>query len=68
MPKGVENPYKEGYLMATNMEKVPLLPTNVTKYMQVADPIALKVTKRIQLATQHYLMGVFSAESYQVLC
>ena len=66
IPKGIENPYKDGYLMASNMKTVPVLPTNITKYMQVVDAIALKVSKRIQLATQHYLMGVFSAESYQV--
>ena len=66
IPKGMENPYKDGFLMATNLVDVPTLPTNITDYRMVLDPVAYKVTERIQLATQHYLLGVFSSESYQV--
>ena len=66
IPKGVENPYKDGYLMAENMKGLPILPTNVTAYMNIIDKISFKVSKRIQLATQHYLLGVYSSESYQV--
>ena len=66
IPEGVENPYKDGYLMAENMKGMPILPTNITAYTTILDHVAYKFSQRIQLATQHYLLGVFSSESYQV--
>ena len=66
IPEGVENPYKDGYLMAENMKGMPILPTNITAYTTILDHVAFKFSQRIQLATQHYLLGVFSSESYQV--
>ena len=66
IPKDVKNPYKDGYLMAENMRSLPVLPTNVTAYMKIVDKTSFKITKRIQMATQHYLLGVYSSESYQV--
>ena len=66
VPKGVKNPYKDGYLMAQNMKEPPALPANYTLYLKVIDKIAFKLSLKIQLATKLHLMGVFSSESYQI--
>ena len=66
IPQGMENPYKDGYLMADNLAQVPVLPPNSRKYRQKMDPVAYKLTTRIQLATQFHLMGLFASEAYQI--
>ena len=58
--------YKDGHIMAENMQEIPKLPTNVQDYLQIADATAFKFSKRIQLATQMNVMGLFASESYQI--
>ena len=52
--------------MAENMQELPKLPANVYDYLQIADATAFKFSKRIQLATQMNVMGLFASESYQI--
>ena len=52
--------------MAENMKEIPKLPANVHDYLQIADATAFKFSKRIQLATQMNVMGLFASESYQI--
>ena len=52
--------------MAENMQEIPNIPTNVNDYLQITDPTAFKFSKRIQLATQMNVLGLFSSESYQI--
>ena len=58
--------YKDGHIMAENMQELPKLPANVYDYLQIADATAFKFSKRIQLATQMNVMGLFASESYQI--
>ena len=48
------------------MQELPKLPANVYDYLQIADATAFKFSKRIQLATQMNVMGLFASESYQI--
>ena len=48
------------------MKEIPKLPANVYDYLQIADATAFKFSKRIQLATQMNVMGLFASESYQI--
>lgn len=66
IPENIENPYKEGYLIANNLLTPPKVPTNYTIYRQILDPIGFKITQRIQMATQMHLTGLYSSEPYQV--
>ena len=52
--------------MAENMQELPKLPANVYDYLQIADATAFRFSKRIQLATQMNVMGLFASESYQI--
>ena len=65
-PSGDSYLYKDGHIMAENMKEIPKLPANVYDYLQIADATAFKFSKRIQLATQMNVMGLFASESYQI--
>ena len=48
------------------MQEIPNIPTNVNDYLQITDSTAFKFSKRIQLATQMNVLGLFASESYQI--
>lgn len=66
VPENIENPFQEGYLIANNLLTPPKVPTNYTAYLKVLDPIAFKITQRIEMATQMTLTRLYSSEPYQV--
>ena len=52
--------------MAENMQEIPKIPTNVNDYLEITDATAFQFSKRLQLATQMNILGLFSSESYQI--